>query len=190
MDKIKVIHDVQGHTLTVWFGNPNTEAVCEETTDEVVLMKDAAGRVIGFEMLHDTPASSDAGLSVETVVRTWVELRKVAPRRNAALPRSRSSAMAAKRTSTSRSGGRRRMNPPRSRPHTPQHNPRVGRGTARCAARRNCDRAQWFRRSVREGRASILTFECTTVVSCTSDRPNRETNVPIVACCIGLVVRR
>jgi hypothetical protein len=33
-------------------------------------MKDAAGRVIGFEMLHDTPASSDAGLSVETVVRT------------------------------------------------------------------------------------------------------------------------
>lgn len=70
MDKIKVIHDVQGHTLTVWFGNPNTEAVCEETTDEVVLMKDAAGRVIGFEMLHYTPASNDAGLSVETVVRT------------------------------------------------------------------------------------------------------------------------
>ncbi len=70
MDKIKVIHDVQGHTLTVWFGNPNTEAVCEETTDEVVLMKDAAGRVIGFEMLHYTPASSDSGLTVETVVRT------------------------------------------------------------------------------------------------------------------------
>jgi hypothetical protein len=45
-----------------------TEAVCEETTDEVVLMKDAAGRVIGFEVLNYRPASSDARVSIETVV--------------------------------------------------------------------------------------------------------------------------
>ena len=41
-----------GHTLTVWFDDPTKEHVCEETTDEVVLMKNDAGRVIGFELLH------------------------------------------------------------------------------------------------------------------------------------------
>ncbi len=71
MDKIKVIHDTVGHTLTVWLDNPEKEHVCEETTDEVVLMKDIDGRVIGFELLHYNPAASaTATLSVETVVRT------------------------------------------------------------------------------------------------------------------------
>ena len=70
MDKIKVIHDAIGHTLTVWLGDPNKEHVCEETTDEVVLMKDIAGRVIGFEMLHYRPTGSSAQLIVETVVQT------------------------------------------------------------------------------------------------------------------------
>ncbi len=70
MDKIKVIHDVVGHTLTVWLDDPAKEHVCEETADEVVLMKDASGRVIGFEVLHYRPAHDGAGLSVETVVRT------------------------------------------------------------------------------------------------------------------------
>ena len=70
MDKIKVIHDVVGHTLTVWFDDPAQEQVCEETSDEVILMKDATGRVIGFELLHYRPSSkSGSGLSVETVVR-------------------------------------------------------------------------------------------------------------------------
>jgi len=40
-----------------------------ETTDEVVLMKDATGRVIGFELLHYRPSSGDPNLTVETVVR-------------------------------------------------------------------------------------------------------------------------
>jgi len=70
MDKIKVIHDAVGHTLTVWFDDPSKESVCEETADEVVLMKDAKGRVIGFELLHYHPASEDSGLTVETVVRS------------------------------------------------------------------------------------------------------------------------
>lgn len=55
MDEIKVIHDTIGHTLTVWRDNPQREHVCEETTDEVVLMNDADGRVIGFELLHYRP---------------------------------------------------------------------------------------------------------------------------------------
>jgi len=69
MDKIKVIHDTVGQTLTVWFDDPTKESVCEETTDEVVLMKDGAGRVIGFELLHDVPAEPGVSLSVETVIQ-------------------------------------------------------------------------------------------------------------------------
>ena len=68
MDKIKVVHDVAGRPLTVWLDDPAKEHVCEEPTDEVVLMKDALGRVIGFELLHYRPPSPEAGLAVETVV--------------------------------------------------------------------------------------------------------------------------
>ena len=68
MDKIKVIHDAVGHTLTVWLDDPGKEHICEETTEEVVLMKDAAGQVIGFELLHYHPPVSPAGLAVETVI--------------------------------------------------------------------------------------------------------------------------
>jgi hypothetical protein len=70
MDKIKVVHDAVGHTLTVWFVDPQKEHICEETTDEVVLMKDEDGRVIGFELLHYRPVGSTTGLAVETVVQT------------------------------------------------------------------------------------------------------------------------
>ena len=69
MDKIKVVHDAEGQTLTVWIDDPANEAMCEETTDEVVLMKDATGRVIGFELLHYCPADAELGLAVETVIR-------------------------------------------------------------------------------------------------------------------------
>ncbi len=69
MDKIKVIHDTVGHTLTVWLDDPAKEHVCEETTDEVVLMKDASGRVIGVELLHYRPEGPQKTLSVETVVQ-------------------------------------------------------------------------------------------------------------------------
>lgn len=69
MDKIKVAHDAEGQTLTVWLDDPSKEAVCEETTEEVVLMKDATGRVIGFELLHYRPADAKQGLAVETVFR-------------------------------------------------------------------------------------------------------------------------
>lgn len=70
MDKIKIIHDLVGHTLTVWLDDLAKENICEETAEEVVLMKDASGRVIGFESLHYQPAEGAAGLAVETVVRS------------------------------------------------------------------------------------------------------------------------
>ncbi|MFL5240783.1 MAG: DUF2283 domain-containing protein [Gemmataceae bacterium] len=52
MDKVRVYHDRTGNTLTVWFDDPKKEAVCEEVNDDVVLMKDRRGRVIGFERLN------------------------------------------------------------------------------------------------------------------------------------------
>jgi hypothetical protein len=63
MDKIKMIHDAVGRTLTVWFDEPARESICEETTDEVVLMKDAAGRVVGFELLHLPPGPGQRRIS-------------------------------------------------------------------------------------------------------------------------------
>jgi uncharacterized protein YuzE len=52
MARVKVYYDRQGNTLTVWFEDPQGEHICEETGEEIVLMKDRAGRVIGFEKLN------------------------------------------------------------------------------------------------------------------------------------------
>ena len=63
MGQVKVFYDREGNTLTVWFGEKQNEYVCEETGDEVVLMKDRPGRVIGFEKLNFAVPASD-GLQV------------------------------------------------------------------------------------------------------------------------------
>jgi hypothetical protein len=52
MAQVKVFYDETGNTLTVWFGNPQDEYVAEETGEEIILMKDRAGKVIGFEKLN------------------------------------------------------------------------------------------------------------------------------------------
>ncbi len=60
MADVKVYYDREGNTLTVWFGNPQDEYICEETGDEVVLMKNKSGRVIGFEKLNFTIAAPES----------------------------------------------------------------------------------------------------------------------------------
>lgn len=52
MDKVRVFFDRAGNSLTVWFDDPAKESVCEEVGDDVVLMKDRRGKVIGFERLN------------------------------------------------------------------------------------------------------------------------------------------
>lgn len=52
MAQVIVHYDRVGKTLTVWFGDPADEVEVEETGDEIVLMKDAGGNVIGFEKLN------------------------------------------------------------------------------------------------------------------------------------------
>ena len=69
MEKIRVIYDAVGHTLTVWLDDPKKEHVCEETTNEVILMKDVNNRVIGFEVLHYTAEDDGRGVQVETIVQ-------------------------------------------------------------------------------------------------------------------------
>jgi hypothetical protein len=68
MAEVKVLYDSEGHTLTVWFADSSAEYICEETGDEVVLMKDATGRVIGFEKLNfSIPDSKHFRVAFETV---------------------------------------------------------------------------------------------------------------------------
>lgn len=68
MIQVKVYYDRKGNTLTVWLGDPTSEYVAEESGDEIVLMKDRAGKVIGFEKLNFTGQSGDAiKVAFETV---------------------------------------------------------------------------------------------------------------------------
>jgi hypothetical protein len=68
MTQVKVYYDQAGNSLTVWFGNPKDEYVCEETGDEVILMKDKSGQAIGFEKLNFlVPKPSHLQVAFETV---------------------------------------------------------------------------------------------------------------------------
>lgn len=59
MDTVKIYYDQIGHTLTVWFGDPQSEYLVEETESEVLLIKNEQGQVIGFERLHFTPTDAN-----------------------------------------------------------------------------------------------------------------------------------
>lgn len=65
MDALKIFHDPHGRTLTIWFDDPEKEHSSEETGDEVVMIKDQDGRVIGVEHLNYSPTSDP--LQVELV---------------------------------------------------------------------------------------------------------------------------
>ncbi len=70
MDKVSVFYDRQGNSLTVWFGEPSDEYICEETGEEVILIKNRSGQVIGFEKLNYS-AGEDKQLrfSFETIAQ-------------------------------------------------------------------------------------------------------------------------
>ena len=71
MDKVRIYYDRDGNSLTVWFDDPAKESVCEEIGDDVVLIKDRRGRVIGCERLNylSRKQQSDGGaLPVELQV--------------------------------------------------------------------------------------------------------------------------
>jgi hypothetical protein len=68
MERVRVIHDTVGHTLTVWLGDPQQEYLSTMTDDEVLIMKDRDGRLLGFEVLHYQPSEANHGLSVEASI--------------------------------------------------------------------------------------------------------------------------
>lgn len=72
MERIRVIHDQVGHTLTIWLGDPKQEYASTLTDDEMIVMKDREGRILGVEVLHYHPASPDTGLSVEATIQAPV----------------------------------------------------------------------------------------------------------------------
>jgi len=68
MAQIKVFYDRVGNTLTVWFGNPEHEYISEEMGEDVILMKDKLGHVVGFEKLNFTvPDSEQLRVAFEAV---------------------------------------------------------------------------------------------------------------------------
>jgi hypothetical protein len=52
MSKVRVHVDRPGNTVSVWFAGPRNEAACEEVADDLVLVKDKRGHVIGIERLN------------------------------------------------------------------------------------------------------------------------------------------
>jgi len=71
---LNLFHDPIGHTLTVWFGAPQSEYVCVETGDGVILMKDRQGWVIGIERINYRGAGNQpVRLAFITVV--WRRLK-------------------------------------------------------------------------------------------------------------------
>jgi len=52
VDTLRIYHDRKGNTLSVWFDHPRKEHVCEEPGDDVVLIKDRRGRIIGIEQFN------------------------------------------------------------------------------------------------------------------------------------------
>ena len=71
MAEVNVYYDPMGSTLTVWFGDRQTEYLCEETGDEVILMKNKQGEVIGFEKLnYNLAANANLKISLETAIAT------------------------------------------------------------------------------------------------------------------------
>jgi hypothetical protein len=66
MAHIRVIHDRVGETLTVYWGEPSADQVCEEAGNGVLLIKNArTEEVVGFERLYYRPDVAGNTLMVE-----------------------------------------------------------------------------------------------------------------------------
>ena len=66
MEKLKIIHDKKGETLTIYFDKPSKNQICEEAGYGIVLIKDKRSKkVIGFEKLY-FKAKSAKSISVKS----------------------------------------------------------------------------------------------------------------------------
>jgi hypothetical protein len=53
--EIKVHYDKGTQSLTIWFGNPEDEVICEHTDSDVVVMEAEDGRPLGIEVITFKP---------------------------------------------------------------------------------------------------------------------------------------
>ena len=67
MKPIRVLFDRAGNTLNVWFDDPQKEHTAEETAEEVVLVRDKNGKLIGFEVLNYLSADEAKDVTVVPV---------------------------------------------------------------------------------------------------------------------------
>ncbi len=65
--RVKVIFDPSVNSLTVWFGNPAADYVATQIEDDLVVMKDSTGRVLGFEKHFFTAAPGEVHVQLETL---------------------------------------------------------------------------------------------------------------------------
>ena len=67
--RVKVHHDRAKKSLTVWFVDPEGEYKRNEPVHDVILIKDATGKVIGVEKLHYVIGETeDITVSVDTFI--------------------------------------------------------------------------------------------------------------------------
>ena len=59
MAEITLHYDKGTESLTIWFGDRESEAFCEETEGGVVVMEDERGRPLGIEVLNFKPVDDE-----------------------------------------------------------------------------------------------------------------------------------
>lgn len=67
MEQVKVYYDPVGNTLTVWFGDASREDLSTMVEDDLVIMKDKEGRVIGIEKLFFAEHPGTLSVQFETL---------------------------------------------------------------------------------------------------------------------------
>ncbi|EAZ91698.1 hypothetical protein [Crocosphaera chwakensis] len=60
MDNLKIYHDHEAKTLTIWFDDPKKEFLVDEVEEDLSLIKDQQVNIIGIERLNYLGTKLDA----------------------------------------------------------------------------------------------------------------------------------
>jgi len=66
MSQIKIVQDLENHTLMVFFGDPGGEVHSEAVDETTVLFRNDEGEIIGLEKLDFQTQGKIVDVSVET----------------------------------------------------------------------------------------------------------------------------
>ena len=75
MAEIDVHYDKGTHTLTVWFGDRDSEVDCDHTDSDVIVMLNDKGKPIGIEVLEYFPEDGPLRLSIDEVDTSIPQVR-------------------------------------------------------------------------------------------------------------------